>query len=420
MTTDRLTRQELSWLLAQEARAAASMLRKGVSNLKIEEAPSGSEVTSTLDALDDAVKTLATLQSGGTSHSRRGRIDVAALLLELAPHASLSLEPGSGTEIFAEEAELRRMFQVLLSMGAPTGEGGSAINVRHQGEQIRVEVELGPDSSAVSSLEKAWLHRMAVRHGGQLAFEGNLVALGLPAGAEKRELDELRRELAAAQEQGEMYAREIAAMFAQKGQEEPAPQATRGPSLPSLCGALATALRPELLALRDELRPAGQHRLAPLLALVDALDRFGRAPADRSPVDLGRALRDAASAHQGRAERRKVTLRGEAPAMTVQTNPEALALLLDLLFEQAIEASPASSAVTFALSPEGGLAIEDGGTAIPADARQALLELRLDPCSLGRPHGVQLGLASALASALGASLRLDDASGGGLRVSVIF
>jgi hypothetical protein len=76
--------------------------------------------------------------------------------------------------------------------------------------------------------------------------------------------------------------------------------------------------------------------------------------------------------------------------------------------------------VTFALSPEGGLAIEDGGTAIPADARQALLELRLDPCSLGRPHGVQLGLASALASALGASLRLDDASGGGLRVSVIF
>ncbi|MCS6899922.1 MAG: hypothetical protein RMJ98_09600 [Myxococcales bacterium] len=419
MATDRLTRQELSWLLAQEARAAASLLRKGVSGLKIEEVPSGVEVSSTLDMLDDAVKTLATLQSGGASHSRRGRIDVAALLLELAPHASLNLEPGSGTEIFTEEAELRRMLQVLLSMGAPTGNGGSAINIHRQGEQIRVEVELGPDSSAISSLEKAWLHRMAVRHGGQLVFEGNRVALGLPAGAEKRELDELRRELAAAQEQGEMYAREIAAMFARK-EEEPAPQVTRGPTLAALCGSLASALRPDLHALREEVKPAGQPRLASLLSLVDFLERLGRAPVARSFVDLGRALRDAVSAHQGRAERKKVTLRGETSEATIQTSPEALTLLLDLLLEQAIEASPASSQVTFFQLPEGGFALEDEGTAVPVDARQALLELRLDPGSLGRPHGVHLGLASALALSVGATLRLDEASGGGLRVTVIF
>jgi two-component system OmpR family sensor kinase len=421
MATDRLTRQELSWLLAQEARAAASMLRKGVSGLKIEEAPASAEVSSTLDALDDAVKTLASLQTGSTAHSRRGRIDVAALLLELAPHAALSLEPGSGTEIFADEAELRRTFQVLLSMGAPTGEDGSSITVRHEGDQIRVEVELGPDSSAVSSLEKAWLHRMAVRHGGQLMFEGHLVALGLPAGAEKRELDELRRELAAAQEQGEMYAREIATMFAQKGQDDGPPKASPGPTLPSLCGALASLLRPELLALRDEMKPATSPRLQGLIPLVDALDRFARAETERSAVDLGKALQNTASAHQARAERRKVVLLGEAPSATIQANPEALGLLLDLLFTQAIEASPASTTVVFALTPgNNGFSLDDRGTAVPADARQPLLELRQDPCALGRPHGIQLGLAAALAAAQGASLLLDDAPGGGLRASVIF
>ncbi|MCU0659624.1 MAG: hypothetical protein MUF64_31460 [Polyangiaceae bacterium] len=410
MATDRLTRQELSWLLAQEARAAASMLRKGVSGLKIEEAPASVEVNLTLNALDDAVKTLASLQTGGVSHGRRGRIDVAALLLELAPHASMSLEPGSGTEIFAEEVELRRMFQVLLSMGAPSGEGSSAINVKHHGEQIRVEVELGPDSSAVSNLEKAWLHRMAVRHGGALSFEGNLVALGLPAGAEKRELDELRRELAAAQEQGEMYAREIAAMFAQKGEDAAPARAGQAPTLAAFCGALAATLKPELAGASPAAR-----------SLVDHLERFARADAAGASVDVGRALQNAVQSHQVRAERRGVTLQAEPFARSVEASPGALSLLLDLLIEQAIEASPAGSQVRIASLPGGtGFHVDDAGTAVPSEARQALLGLLQDPSSLGRPHGLHLGLAAALTASLPASLTLDDAPEGGLRVSVIF
>ncbi|RYE82832.1 MAG: sensor histidine kinase, partial [Myxococcales bacterium] len=293
MATDRLTRQELSWLLAQEARSAATMLRKGVSNLRIETAPTITDVSTTLDALDDAVKTLATLQSGGPAHARRGRIDVAALILELAPHATLNLEPGTGTEILAEESELRRMLQVLLTFGTPPGGGSASIAVRCHDGEIRVEVALGPDSSGAAGIEQAWLHRMAVRHGGRLGLEGNTVTLQLPAGAEQREVEELRRELAAAQEQGEMYAREIASMFATGPAADEAPvSSAHEPSLGALCGSLAATLRPELVALRDGVGDRDA-RLGALLALVDSLGRFAQSEGRRASTDLARALHDA-------------------------------------------------------------------------------------------------------------------------------
>ena len=60
VSNERLTRQELSWLLAQEARGAAKALREGVSAMT-QPPPPGNEVTiqhtpeveTSLDALDD-------------------------------------------------------------------------------------------------------------------------------------------------------------------------------------------------------------------------------------------------------------------------------------------------------------------------------------------------------------------------------
>lgn len=423
MATDRLTRQELSWLLAQEARAAANLLRKGVSGLKIEAAPVVTEVSTTLDALDDAVRTLATLQTGGPQHSRRGRIDVGALVLELAPHASLSLATEGGTELFTDETELRRMLQVLLSIGAPSGERGVNISVRRLNDEVRVEVALGPDFNLASNMEQAWLHRMAVRHGGHLTLEGNTMALGLPAGSEQREVAELRRELAAAQEQGEMYAREIAAMFAQKPDEESAPSGrSEGPSLASFCGALSALLRPELQALREVEGDSGS-RAQGLLGVVDSMDRLARVDRAASSVDLGKLLRDAAGSHETRAERRGVKLSVVAPAQTASVSPQGFSLLVDLLLEQAIEACPAGQTVEASVGrDERGVfaRVDDGGAAVPQRARASLLSLEVDGPSLGRPRGVQLGLASALAVQLGVSLSLDDAPQGGLRVRAAF
>lgn len=414
MATDRLTRQELGWLLAQEARSAANMLRKGVSGLKIEEAPASAEFSLTLDALDDAVKKFSSLQAGGTTHTRRGRIDVASLLLELAPQASINLEPGSGTEVFAEEAELKRMLQVLLTMGAPSGEDRSSIRIRHQEDQIRVEVELGPDSSAIPGIEKAWLHRMAVRHGGLLDFERNIVILRLPAGSEKREVDELRRELAAAQEQGEMYAREIAAMFIQKGQEEALPQVGETSSLASFSGSVAAILSSILAWPQEEWT-------SKLPLLVDA---FKQSSQDRSTwihIDLEQFLLAVRGAHRERAKSKGITLCGETFSAKIQGDPQQIRLLFTCLFEQAIEAAPDSSSVISSILPGGrGVFFEDHGIAVPVSARGSFLELRGDTPSSERSGVFLLGLAASLATSCGATLFLEDAIEGGFRVSVIF
>ena len=222
VSQDRLTRQELSWLLAQEARGAAKALREGVAQrgvaapavVEIQEAPA---VETNLDALDDAISRLSELQMGQASKARRGRIDLAALLCEIVPNARIAMETGSGTEVFGEESELRRMLHVLAS--STNSDPASAettrtdLSIRREGDWVRIAVDLGPDSSATAELERRWLSRMATRHGGRLELEGGKETLILPADRATEEVAELRKELEQAQQLGEAYARELAAVF---------------------------------------------------------------------------------------------------------------------------------------------------------------------------------------------------------------
>ena len=126
MADQRLTRDELSWLLAQEARGAARALRDGVSQLGPQDpatVPPAKlpQVQVTLDALDGAIDALSQLQSHRPGADRRGRIDVASLLFQLAPSARITIEPGAGTEVYGDEGELRRMLYVLLSQSSSSG-----------------------------------------------------------------------------------------------------------------------------------------------------------------------------------------------------------------------------------------------------------------------------------------------------------
>src|SRR3984957_17085525 len=104
MSKGKLTRQELGWLLTQEAQGAAERLRKGVSALTQAPPPPGidpSGVDATLSALDDAMKMLSNLHAQPVSvRGRRGRIDLASLLWEVAPEARVAIAPGAGTEVF--------------------------------------------------------------------------------------------------------------------------------------------------------------------------------------------------------------------------------------------------------------------------------------------------------------------------------
>src|SRR5258706_4538071 len=115
VSQERLTRHEISWLLAQEARGAARALREGVTQLRQSPSepkiviPTGQTVPpaveTTLDALDDAINMLSDLNTAGRGKARRGRSDLATLLMDLAPSTRLAVEPGAATQGFGDETD---------------------------------------------------------------------------------------------------------------------------------------------------------------------------------------------------------------------------------------------------------------------------------------------------------------------------
>jgi hypothetical protein len=243
VSQERLTRHEISWLLAQEARGAARALREGVSQLRqgppgetrIVNAPSEAPaVETTLDALDDAISMLSDLNTAGRGgKARRGRIDLAALLMDLTPSTRIAIEPGAGTEVFGDEQDLRRMLNMLVTQAGSTQSGAAEVTIRRQAEWVKISVELGPDAGA-QELERRWLSRMATRHGGWVELEGGTQAIFLPAdgASDQREVVELRKELEQAQQLGEAYARELATVLSAGDirTEPPPPVAPRGGS----------------------------------------------------------------------------------------------------------------------------------------------------------------------------------------------
>lgn len=467
-TKGRLTRQELGWLLTQEARGAAERLRRGVQVLSKTIPPPSDESPSifddTLNALDDAMGVLSSLHPRPLgSRGRRGRIDVAALLWEVAPDARVSIEPGSGTEVFGDEAELRRMLHVLVGPGS---RAGSAIHVRRDGEEVFLQIELGPDSSATSDTERAWLSRMAIRYGGRYELQGGSETLVLPADdvaeRERREAD-LRKELDEARRKGEAYARELAAVTG--GAEidtstgtstipppiMPAPD--RFATIARIAGGIAAELRGllspvgwDLLALLDP-RGAGaprvegaserleaiQRRLMQVqdfvaeLGLVGDLDP-GEAHLD---IDLGEVLRNAIRSASLRAERLGVHVALDAPGgearLTVQAAPRAVDVLVRQLLAHAIVATPRGRAVQVTVRPRLGregegaeLVFDDAGPSVPEADRRAYMALEVAPSTFGRPSSLALHLAASIADCLDATVTLDAAPRGGVRVIVTF
>ena len=468
MSKSRLTRQELSWLLTQEAQNAAERLRVGVQVLRTQTPPSPREpavvvtdsgvappdpslhVETSLDALDDVMRMLSSLNqrsAAAPSPPRRGRIDIATLLVECAPDARVSLEPGSGTEVFGEEADLRRMLQVLVGHGSGLG---SNIVVRRDGDAVRVSVALGPDTSPTAETERVWLGRMAMRYGGRHELEGGNEVLVFPAeeAAEASEREQLRRELDEARRQGEVYARELAAMF-ERGEENristvpppPAPSATEQfVLLARFARGLSSELRELLGPLSRELANVRRHdvtdeqletlrrRLAHAQEVVHGVAAFGEAPAEALPteldvVELARTVARDIAALVERGEVRVEIAKTDTPVHGRAAAVPARALVRTLL-EHAVAASPRGGTVAVSAdrSETGGarLVIDDGGAPVPASGRRAYVTLATDAGGYGRPSALPVFMAAELAAALGARLELGDAPLGGLRVVVTF
>lgn len=437
VTQDRLTRQELGWLLAQEARGAARALREGVVQLKVP-APavdlrdSMAPVETSLDALEDAVSMLSELHQG--SRVRRGRIDLAALLCEVAPRARVALEPGAGTEVFGEESDLRRMLQMLMTQTAPNAAVesiDSEVSIKREGDWIRISVELGPDVSSNTEVERRWLSRMAVRHGGRVELEGRVQAILLPAdgATDQREVAQLRKELEQAQQLGEAYARELAAAFTV---DAPTPSVAEPAStarldllvgvsreLGRVLGALESSLRSDATtvaaALGSESEAAQnlQRRVTTLSELGAELGRVADFAASGSgSADLAAVAREAVALAEVRAARHGVSVTLEVAPATVAASEALVTLLARALVDHAIGATPRGGKVTVRVAAPGVLAVEDGGPVVPAASRDALLRGDVDPSSLGRPAGISLIIGHAAAGRAGASLELGEGDGG--------
>ena len=470
--TERLTKNELTWLLAQEARTAAQKLRRGVGMYTgdeltpppaptiLEEGSGG--VESTLNRLDEAVSMLANLHGHPAARGRRGKIDLAALVWEVAPEARVQIEMGEGTTVFGDESELRRMLHVLLGQGgearSPTGRPG--VTIRRERDEVRVGVNLGPDTPATTGVERGWLARMATRYGGRLELDGSMQTLVLAADIDmqRRELETLKKELAAAQAQGEAYARELAAVF-NRGDTLPGlmsplavtpssapPRPSRMPSssadgLPVLVAAvralggdlrgILSAIGRDIAPLRDRSGEVGDiaasvgRHVTGASEVVADLARLGSCPIGElaRPLDVAELLREVVQAELVRAQRHGVGIKQKTPD-NVEHLIEAAAftVMLQVLLDHAIDASPSGTEVVVELiEAPGGIAIsfDDAGPALPASARGSVLSRDFDVIAAGRPQGLALIAASTIAAHIRLILDVEEAPRGGTRVRVL-
>lgn len=480
MSKGRLTRQELSWLLTQEAQHAAERLRAGVqvlrSNAPPPSIPSVSmgqtdaaaraaaspnaphdpalHLDASLDALDDVMKMLSNLNQNrpaaqGAAAPRRGRLDIAALLVELAPESPVQIEPGSGTEIYGDEADIRRMLQILVDHGAGAG---APITVRREDDEVRVCVTLGPDTSPTAGTERAWLSRMAIRYGGRHELEGGNELLVFPAegAGERSEREALRRELDEVRKQSEVYARELAAVF-DRGEEvtststAPPPLGSgnlaRFAALTKVCAGIASDLQSTLgpmakdvAALRrhevtDEQLETLRHRMQHARATLASISSIGGVPADElhTEIDLAECAKNAVNEAASHAEREGVSVnvrvRPDGARPYVRRGAKATAALVRELVHHAISASPRGSAVEVQVQSgdeDTRLVVDDAGSPLPASARRSFLLLETHAGAYGRPSGLPIFMAAELAACQGAQLELSDAPTGGLRVAVSF
>jgi len=407
----------------------------------INEPADGPEVETTLDALDDAITMLSDLNTGTRgAKARRGRIDLAALLMDLAPNTRIAIEPGAGTEVFGDEQDLRRMLNLLVTQAGSAQIGAAEVKILRQAEWVKVSVELGPDALGAAELERRWLSRMATRHGGWVELEGGTQSIFLPAdgASDQREVVELRKELVEAQQQGEAYARELASVLtAGDIRTEPPPSiaprggAQRFEALQSTALGMQRALKGLVEGLRADASLASAE-LGETSSLAQSLSKRAAAAAEvsldlalaadcpfdepKSEVSLPNLLRTAVGDAEQRAARHGISVELKAPAeLRLSSRPKTLSVLVRAMLHHALSATPRGGNVTVcAYAVEAGilLSTQDGGPSVPEASRADVLRNRADPSAFGRPTGVALLIAEAAAETLDATLELRDGPDG--------
>ncbi len=177
-------------------------------------------------------------------------------------------------------------------------------------------------------------------------------------------------------------------------------------------------------------------RMVEQLLVLARVERDDARPTAFVPVNLAGLASAAVADHQWQAQSAEVDLVmlpcADAAGHTIRGHPEAIAVLIRNLLDNALRATPAGGRIRVQVFPEGRgvdgarirelLMVEDSGPGIPAEQRQRVLD-RFYRAAGAVGHGSGLGLAivHAIAQQHGARLQLDDSPElGGLRVRVAF
>ena len=374
------------------------------------------QVDNSLEELDDTIRLLGKLEAHADPQ-RRARVDLATLLMKAAPKAKVAIEPGAGTDVYADAKSLTRFIQVLVSL--TIADASSVLGLRRDGEWLAVRFELGPDAAARSEVEKRWLTRTAVRHGGEIQLDSRSMILKLPAegAVEKEEIAALKSELSQAQQLGESYARELALMFEQ------------APSMPSLppsgTQSLATLIRiAELSPLKiGEAQSLDQELLQQLRSLKPQLPELEQLHRSRHSIPQSEStrFRDAllfsmnqclrlSDVDPGRVERTSMTSLSNPATGIQQRLFDILALAL---LKSSLQSSPADSAIQFdwsPLEPDVLLSLRDEGPILSGEDFERINQGWLDAAAVGRSSELAIPVASACADLLGLHLECRHSS----------
>lgn len=171
----------------------------------------------------------------------------------------------------------------------------------------------------------------------------------------------------------------------------------------------------------------GIERIQHLVERLLQLSRVGPdMPLQRhDPVDLAALVRDCVGRFNARAESAGIDLGATSQAAPViQGDAQQLAMLLDNLVDNALRQLPRGGRIDVAAVRVGdmpGLAVVDNGPGIPLAERQRVFDrFYRGAGALGYGSGLGLAIVRAVAERHGGQVTLDEAPGGGLKVSVTF
>lgn len=352
-----------------------------------------------------------------------------------------------GLQLFAPPPRARLPQRAVLGFADVIGEDGKAyrvLSMQTGGQVVQVAQELAVRERLASRLAWRTITPIALALPVLLLVVGWVISHSLaPVERVRRQLSQRAAEdLAAVSEQGlpveiRPMVRELNSLLERVRQAFEAQQHFVADAAHELRSPL-TALKLQIEGLQragdEAARAQARSRLAAGVErashLVEQLLLLARQEAGAGPaqtVDLEPLLRRCLAEQVGAAQTRGIDLGLlRADAVQIRGWPDALAVLLRNLLDNAIKYSPEGGKIDVLLLDEGErvrLRVEDSGPGIPAEERERVFDrFYRSAGAQGRASGSGLGLAivKTIAERHGAQLLLDRSEAlGGLRVDLL-